>query len=60
MHSLNVARSIGARSLELRTLISLARRSRDWMIQLRATRDGFTEGLDTLDLRRADEVLARV
>ena len=59
LHSLNVARSQGARSLELRTLISLARRSPDWLIQLRATRDAFTEGLDTLDLRRADEVLAR-
>ena len=60
LHSLNVARSQGARSLELRTLISLAKRSPDWLIQLKATRDGFTEGLDTLDLRRADEVLARV
>ena len=59
LHSLNVARSHGARSLELRTLISLAKRSPDWLIQLKATRDGFTEGLDTLDLRRADEVLAR-
>ena len=58
LHSLNVARSQGARSLELRTLISLAKRSPDWLIQLKATRDGFTEGLDTLDLRRADEVLA--
>jgi DNA-binding winged helix-turn-helix (wHTH) protein/tetratricopeptide (TPR) repeat protein len=60
LHSLNVARSQGARSLELRTLISLAKRSPDWLIQLKATRDGFTEGLDTLDLRRADEVLTRV
>jgi tetratricopeptide (TPR) repeat protein len=59
LHSLNVARSQGARSLELRTLITLAKRSPDWLIQLKATRDAFTEGLDTLDLRRADEVLAR-
>ena len=28
-------------------------------MQLKATREAFTEGLDTLDLRRADEVLAR-
>ena len=59
LHSLNIARSQGARSVELRTLITLAKRSPDWLIQLKATRDGFTEGLDTLDLRRADEVLAR-
>jgi DNA-binding winged helix-turn-helix (wHTH) protein/tetratricopeptide (TPR) repeat protein len=59
LHSLNVARSQGARSLELRTLITLARRSPDWLMQLKAAKDAFTEGLDTLDLRRADEVLAR-
>ncbi len=59
LHSLNVARSHGARSLELRTLTTLAKRSPDWLMQLKATRDAFTEGLDTLDLRRADEVLAR-
>ena len=59
LHSLNVARSHGARSLELRTLITLAKRSPDWLVQLKATRDSFTEGLDTLDLRRAGEVLAR-
>lgn len=59
LHSLNVARSHGARSLELRTLTTLANRSPDWLIQLKATRHAFTEGLDTLDLRRADEVLAR-
>ena len=28
-------------------------------MQLKATRDAFTEGLDTIDLRHADEVLAR-
>ncbi len=44
---------------ELRTLTTLAKRSPDWLMQLKATRDGFTEGLDTLDLRRADGVLAR-
>jgi DNA-binding winged helix-turn-helix (wHTH) protein/tetratricopeptide (TPR) repeat protein len=59
LHSLNVARSQGARSLELRTLTTLAKRSPDWLMQLKTTRDGFTEGLDTLDLRRADAVLAR-
>lgn len=58
LHALNVARSHGARSLELRTLTTLARRSPDWLMQLKTTRDAFTEGLDTLDLRRADEVLA--
>lgn len=59
LHSLNVARSHGARSLELRTLITLARRSPDWLAQLKAAREAFSEGLDTLDLRRADAVLAR-
>ena len=59
LHSLNVARSHGARSLELRTLTTLARRSPDWLMQLKATREAFTEGLDTIDLRHADEVLAR-
>ena len=59
LHSLNVARSNGTRSLELRTLTTLARRSPDWLVQLKAARGTFTEGLDTLDLRRADEVLAR-
>jgi DNA-binding winged helix-turn-helix (wHTH) protein/tetratricopeptide (TPR) repeat protein len=59
LHSLNVARSQGARSLELRTLITLAKRSPDWLMHLKATRDAFTEGLDTLDLRRADAALAR-
>lgn len=58
LHSLNVARSHGARSLELRTLTTLAKRSPDWLMQLKASRDAFTEGLDTLDLRHADEVLA--
>ncbi len=58
LHSLNVARSHGARSLELRTLTALAKRSPDWLLQLKASRDGFAEGLDTLDLRRADEVMA--
>ena len=60
LHALNVARSHSARSLELRTLTTLATRSPDWLMQLKAARDGFAEGLDTLDLRRADEVLARV
>lgn len=59
LHSLNVARSCGARSLELRTLTTLAKRSPDWLLQLKASRDAFTEGVDTLDLRRADEVMAR-
>ena len=59
LHSLNVARSHGARSLELRTLTTLAKRSPDWLPQLKTTRDAFTEGLDTLDLRVADGVLAR-
>lgn len=58
LHSLNVARSHGARSLELRTLTTLARRSPEWLMQLKAARDGFSEGLDTLDLHRADEMLA--
>ena len=44
LHSLNVARSHGARSLELRTLISLAKRSPDWLIQLKATRDAIHRG----------------
>ena len=57
LHSLNVARSCGARSLELRTLTTLSKRSPDWLLHLKATRDAFTEGLDTLDLRRADHVL---
>ena len=48
-----------ASSLELRALCSLARRSPDWLVQLKATRDAFTEGRDTVDLRQADEVLAR-
>jgi len=59
LHSLNVARSHGARSLELRTLTTLARRSPDWLMQLKAAKDAFTEGLDTIDLRHADKVLAR-
>lgn len=59
LHSLNVARSQGARSLELRTLTTLAKRSPDWLMQLKGSRDAFTEGLDTIDLRHADEVLAR-
>ena len=40
-------------------MITLARRSPDWLVQLKATRDAYSEGLDTLDLRHADEVLAR-
>ncbi|MPZ35373.1 MAG: hypothetical protein GEV13_31100 [Rhodospirillales bacterium] len=57
MHALNVARSNGARSLELRALTTLARRSPDWMVQLRAARSAFTEGSGTVDLRVADQVL---
>ena len=59
LHSLNVARSHGARSLELRTLTTLARRSPEWLMQLKAAREAFTEGLDTIDLRHADEILQR-
>jgi tetratricopeptide (TPR) repeat protein len=59
LHSLNVARSHGARSLELRTLTTLARRSPEWLMQLKATKEAFTEGLDTIDLRHADEILQR-
>jgi DNA-binding winged helix-turn-helix (wHTH) protein/tetratricopeptide (TPR) repeat protein len=58
LHALNIARSNGARSLELRALTSLAKRSHDWLMQLAASRRAFSEGGDTVDLRLADEVLA--
>ena len=58
LHALNVARSNGARSLELRALTTLAKRSPEWLMQLSAARSAITEGGDTLDLRQADEVLA--
>jgi predicted ATPase len=58
LHALNVARSSGAKSLELRALCSLARRSPDWLVQLRAARAAISEGSDTVDLRLADEMLA--
>ena len=39
-------------------LISLAGRSREWLAPLRAARSAITEGSDTVDLRRADALLA--
>ncbi|HYD06838.1 MAG TPA: AAA family ATPase, partial [Reyranella sp.] len=59
LHALQFARGNSARSLELRALTTLARRSPDWLDQLRATRSAFTEGYNTVDLRLADEVLQR-
>jgi hypothetical protein len=58
LHALNVARSNGAKSLELRALTTLARRSPEWLMQLRDTRSAITEGGDTVDLRLADALLA--
>jgi len=58
LHALNVARSSGARSLELRALTTLAKRSPVWVMQLRNARSAITEGADTIDLRQADAVLA--
>lgn len=57
VRALAVAREHGARSLELRALTSLARRSADWLAPLRAVRSAITEGGDTVDLRRADALL---
>ena len=58
LHALNIARSSGAKSLELRALTTLARRSPEWLMQLRDTRAAIAEGGDTVDLRAADAVLA--
>jgi adenylate cyclase len=58
VQALAVAREHGARSLELRALSSLARRSADWLAPLRIVRSAITEGSDTVDLRRADALLA--
>jgi tetratricopeptide (TPR) repeat protein len=57
VHALNVARSHGAKSLELRALTTLAKRAPEWMMQLRNTRSAIAEGGDTADLRQADAVL---
>ncbi len=59
LHALDVARKQGARALELRALTSLASHFPEWNRQLRTTRASFTEGGDTVDIRLADEVLAR-
>jgi len=59
VHALGLAREHGARSLELRALTSLARRSPEWLAPLRAAREAITEGSDTIDLRHADELLER-
>jgi DNA-binding winged helix-turn-helix (wHTH) protein/tetratricopeptide (TPR) repeat protein len=58
LHALNIARSNGAKSLELRVLTTLAKRSPEWLMQLRDTRAAITEGGDTVDLRLADALLA--
>ena len=58
LHALNVARSHRAKSLELRALTTLARRSPEWLMQLRTTRSAITEGGDTVDLRLANALLA--
>ncbi|MCP3980635.1 MAG: AAA family ATPase [bacterium] len=67
MHNaLHVARTQSARSLELRAAISLARRyerqgrNRDAHDLLAPVYDRFTEGLDTLDLVEARELLDRL
>ena len=59
LRALDVARKQGARALELRALTSLASHFPEWNRQLRTTRASFTEGGDTVDIRLADEVLAR-
>ena len=60
VHALGLAREHGARSLELRALTSLARRSPEWLAPLRTAREAIIEGGDTIDLRHADELLGRV
>ena len=57
VQALATARRHGAKSLELRALTSLARRSPEWLAPLRAVRSAITEGSDTADLRRADAML---
>ena len=59
VHALGLAREHGARSLELRALTSLARRSPEWLAPLRTAREAIIEGGDTIDLRHADEGLER-
>jgi DNA-binding winged helix-turn-helix (wHTH) protein/tetratricopeptide (TPR) repeat protein len=62
--ALEVARSQGARSLELRAVTSLARlcrggpREPETRDLLRGVYEAFTEGFDTADLRDAKELLA--
>ena len=65
LNALDIAQQHGARALELRALTSLVRldlktpRAVKWRTRLERTRGLFTEGRDTVDIRRADEVLAR-
>jgi predicted ATPase len=62
--ALEVTRSQGARSLELRAVTSLARlcrggpREPETRDLLRGVYEAFTEGFDTADLRDAKELLA--
>ena len=45
------------RAWSCRALTTLARRSPDWLMQLRATRSAITEGGDTVDLRPGERAL---
>jgi predicted ATPase len=64
--ALDCARAQGARAWELRAANDLARtwldlgRIEDARQLLQPLRDGFDEGLDTVDIREADQILARI